>query len=43
VGRYYRIQTDDGRSGTCSFSGFTGGGFYRATPAVKMTGMGPLK
>ncbi len=42
-GRFYRVQTDDGRSGACSLSGFTGGGFFQKPPVVRMAGLGQLK
>ena len=42
-GRYYRVSTDDGRSGTCSLAGFTGGGFFGKPPVVRMAGLGQLK
>lgn len=42
-GRFYRVCADDGRSGTCSPAGFTGGGFFGKPPVVRMAGLGQLK
>lgn len=43
TGRCYRLSTDDGRPGTCSLAGFTGGGFFGKPSVVRMTGLGQLK
>jgi hypothetical protein len=43
VGRYYRIQTEDGRAGACSCSGVSDSGLFLRQSVVKMTGLGPLK